>query len=265
MIKKSTLAYAVFIFLFLPAVHANGVAAPGQGTDSKEVSVTAVPSALQIRESITLSKKPLPGVNFWDRLAQCETRQNWKDKGRWAGGLGIYTQGKFPDANMGTWERFGGEEFAPHPSQATKEQQIIVANRIAFLGWSTTVNRNPKDAKRMGVPLTYVWERSAVGLGGWGCYKSKSTGKYRMEKPRRYHADKPTLVPLAQFSMGERGALVRDLQTFLRIKVDGVYGTKTRAAHLRYLKKRNLSTLGVPPKNSPDSLTSSSSLDIVSE
>ena len=57
----------------------------------------------------------------WDRMAQCETGGNWHNGGQWAGGLGIY---------VGTWRAAGGEEFAPRPDQATREQQIVVAERI---------------------------------------------------------------------------------------------------------------------------------------
>ncbi len=71
--------------------------------------------------------------SYWDRMAQCETSGNWGHYpgARWSGGLGIYTPG---------WIQFGGGEFAPSAGEATREQQIVVANRIA-----------------------------AVGLGGWGC------------------------------------------------------------------------------------------------
>lgn len=61
---------------------------------------------------------------YWDRMAQCETGGNWQHfpYGTWTGGLGIYNQ---------TWLGWGGGEFAPTAGQATKEQQIIVADRIA--------------------------------------------------------------------------------------------------------------------------------------
>ncbi len=49
-----------------------------------------------------------------------------------AGGLGV--------AN-GAWNEWGGCEFAPNAAEATREQQIIVAERI----------------------------RADVGLGAWGC------------------------------------------------------------------------------------------------
>lgn len=71
--------------------------------------------------------------SYWDRMAQCETGGNWSMVGsRYSGGLGFYN---------GTWDAFGGREFAARAGQATREQQIVVANRIA----------------------------NEVGLSGWGC------------------------------------------------------------------------------------------------
>jgi hypothetical protein len=38
--------------------------------------------------------------------------------------------------HIGTWRAMGGEEFAPDAYQATREQQIIVAERtLARSGW----------------------------------------------------------------------------------------------------------------------------------
>jgi hypothetical protein len=67
-----------------------------------------------------------------------------------------------------------------------------------------------------------------------------------MAKPRLYYHDTPHLVPLAQFYFNERGMIVKDLQTFLRVTVDGHYGAKTREAHVRWLKLKGHSTEGVP-------------------
>jgi hypothetical protein len=49
-----------------------------------------------------------------------------------SGGLGFYN---------GTWDQFGGREFASNAGYATREEQIIVAERV----------------------------RSSVGISGWGC------------------------------------------------------------------------------------------------
>lgn len=238
--KRLLLAFIiVFIILVPPVVLAERVPSdPGtvRETDVKEVIVQK-PKSVLIRESLTRTPKPKATIAFWDKLAVCETNSNWKDGGKWAGGLGIY---------QGTWENFGGTEFAPSPGKATKKEQIIVAHRISTQGYKTIRYRDPDWAKRKGVPVSYKWEKEPVGFGGWGCYKSKSTGKYRMAKPKLYYHDKPSLVPFAHFTFGEKSVLVKDLQTWLRITVDGEYGPKTRRAHLRWLKKRGLSTEGVP-------------------
>jgi hypothetical protein len=67
----------------------------------------------------------------WDRLAQCETGGNWGLRGaRFSGGLGIFN---------GTWDAFGGREFASNAGMATRDQQITVAERIraryGYTGW----------------------------------------------------------------------------------------------------------------------------------
>jgi len=206
-------------------------------SESKTVakaSVTPKNSVLE-RSSLTKTDKAKATIEFWDKLAVCETNSNWQDTGQYAGGLGIYTKGEFRDSVMGTWEHFGGEEFAPSPDKATKEQQIIIANRISVEGYRTTVTRDADKAKRMGVPREYEWYQEPVGFNGWGCYKSKSTGQYRMDKPRLYYYDKPNLVPLVQFNFNERGAIVEDLQTYLGVTVDGHYGVKTQEAHVKWL------------------------------
>jgi len=75
---------------------------------------------------------PHTGVD-WDAIARCETGGNWRMQGaRFSGGVGF--------ANS-TWNGFGGREFAPNAGQATREEQIVVAER--------------------------VYDR--YGLSGWGC------------------------------------------------------------------------------------------------
>lgn len=83
----------------------------------------------------------LPPDSYWDRMAMCETGGNWAHYpyGTWTGGLGIYNQ---------TWRGWGGLEFAPTAGQATREQQIIVANRIATQGYGSL---------------------GPVGYSAWGC------------------------------------------------------------------------------------------------
>lgn len=65
----------------------------------------------------------------WDRLAQCESGGNWHINT----GNGYYGGLQF---SAGTWSAYGGEEFAPTADQATREQQIYVAEKVlAQQGW----------------------------------------------------------------------------------------------------------------------------------
>jgi Transglycosylase-like domain len=74
--------------------------------------------------------------SIWDRIAACETQGNWSMRGSsFSGGVGF--------ANA-AWDQWGGREFAPNAGQATREQQIVVAERI----------------------------RDSVGLRAWGCAKT---------------------------------------------------------------------------------------------
>lgn len=208
------------------------------------VEILARPLVAPSHTTLAFDATPNAPLEFWERLAVCETNSNWQDKGKHAGGLGIYTRGKFPRPDMGTWERYGGEEFASSPGKATKEQQIIIANRISVEGWKTTVTRDADKARRMGVPQVYEWYQKPVGFTGWGCYKSKSTGKYRMAKPKLFHYDQK-MVPVVQYYWGQRGLIVQDLQKLVGVTVDGHYGKKTREAHIQYLKRHKLPLIGV--------------------
>lgn len=224
-------------------------AAEGEEGVHKESVVVLTPQ--EIRARAFKREHAFPVDSFWDKLAQCETAQDWQNGGQWAGGLGIYTKSSFPKASMGTWERYGGEEFAPSPDKATREQQIVVANRIAVTGWKTTHVRPKEWAKRKGIPQVWEFVQRPVGLTGWGCYKSKSTGKYRMARPKVFYYENYKLVPLFKFEWNEKSHAVEDLQMLLgNVRVDGHYGPKTRQAHIEYLKKRKLSRDGVPSKPS---------------
>lgn len=82
-------------------------------------------------------------TKFVDRLAFCETHSDWGNRGNWSGGLGIARS---------TWVAFGGRQFGGAPHLATKDEQVVVANRIALWGFTHRSGR-----------FTFP-----VGLGGWG-------------------------------------------------------------------------------------------------
>ena len=80
----------------------------------------------------TKPKSTAPDVaagSVWDSIAQCEATGNWSiNTGNgFSGGLQFTQQ---------TWSAFGGTEYAPEAWQASREQQIAVAQKVqAAQGW----------------------------------------------------------------------------------------------------------------------------------
>ncbi|APU17684.1 LysM peptidoglycan-binding domain-containing protein [Actinoalloteichus fjordicus] len=66
---------------------------------------------------------PAVAAPDWDALAQCESTGDWaiNTGNGYSGGLQFHPQ---------TWAAFGGTEYAPNAHQATREQQIAVAERV---------------------------------------------------------------------------------------------------------------------------------------
>jgi len=81
-------------------------------------------------EAALLATAGRTGVD-WDGIAKCETDGDWGMQGpRFSGGVGFYN---------GSWNAFGGRQFAPNAGLATREEQIVVAERIydefGLSGW----------------------------------------------------------------------------------------------------------------------------------
>ncbi len=62
------------------------------------------------------------GLN-WDALAQCESGGNWSINT----GNGYYGGLQF---DKGTWDAYGGQQYAAYPHQASKSQQIATAENL---------------------------------------------------------------------------------------------------------------------------------------
>ncbi|MCU1456304.1 MAG: transglycosylase-like protein [Actinomycetia bacterium] len=105
-----------------------------QAAQQREAELLYISGALKAQEAAAARN------TVWDRMAQCETGGNWQMRGsRYSGGVGF--------ANT-TWNAFGGQEFASNAGLASREQQIVVAERV----------------------------RAAVGFRAWGCAKRIGVG-----------------------------------------------------------------------------------------
>ncbi|MEO7587961.1 MAG: transglycosylase family protein [Arachnia sp.] len=60
---------------------------------------------------------------MWDRIARCESTNNWSINT----GNGHYGGLQF---NLQTWRSVNGQDFAAYPHQASRAEQITVANRL---------------------------------------------------------------------------------------------------------------------------------------
>jgi resuscitation-promoting factor RpfA len=78
--------------------------------------------------------------SVWDKVAECESSGQWNlNRGKYDGGL------QFLPA---TWNAYGGREFAQFAYQASRSEQIKVAERVlAGQGW----NAWPVCSRRAGV------------------------------------------------------------------------------------------------------------------
>ena len=95
----------------------------------------------------TTTSRPRPSVDdgsVWDRLAQCEATGNWGI----STGNGYYGGLQF---DAGTWRAFGGSTYAALPSQASREEQIAVAEKVrdsrggGYGAW-------PACSRKLGLP-----------------------------------------------------------------------------------------------------------------
>ena len=77
----------------------------------------------------------------WDRLAQCEAGGHWS----------IHTGNGFHGGlqfSPSTWNAYGGNRYAPNAYQATREQQIAVAEKVlAGQGWGAW----PSCSRKLGL------------------------------------------------------------------------------------------------------------------
>ena len=76
---------------------------------------------------------PTNSGDRWDQLAQCETGGNWAANtgNGFGGGLQFMHQRSYS-----TWLSFGGGDYAAHPWDASREQQIDIAEKVlASSGW----------------------------------------------------------------------------------------------------------------------------------
>lgn len=98
-------------------------------SEASEADSGAVDSAESDTGNTGAAAPAVANGGVWDSIAQCESGGDWSiNTGNgFAGGLQFHPQ---------TWAAYGGTAYAPTADQATREQQIAVAEKVqAAQGW----------------------------------------------------------------------------------------------------------------------------------
>jgi hypothetical protein len=97
-------------------------------TSSTTTTSTTVPKPVEtVADNVDVPVFRDDHADRWDQLAQCETGGDWAtNTGNGFGGGLQFMHGN----GYSTWLSFGGAEFAPHPWEASREQQIMVAEKV---------------------------------------------------------------------------------------------------------------------------------------
>ena len=108
----------------------------------------------------------------WDRLAQCESGGDWHINT----GNGYYGGLQFA---AGTWNGFGGGEFAPTADKASRIEQIYVAEKVlAQQGWGAW----PACSASLGL-TSGPTDRPHPSTGGGANYAGAQGGQSQAPPP----------------------------------------------------------------------------------
>ncbi|WP_030261230.1 transglycosylase family protein, partial [Streptomyces pyridomyceticus] len=73
--------------------------------------------------ALTAGPAHAASIATWDKVAQCESGGDWSINT----GNGFYGGLQF---TLSTWKAYGGTQYQPFPHQATKEQQILIGEKV---------------------------------------------------------------------------------------------------------------------------------------
>jgi peptidoglycan hydrolase-like protein with peptidoglycan-binding domain len=203
-----------------------GVAVTGAATLAGGAATAASSSAAPVVTHSPASS----GGNVWDRVAACESGGNWSINT----GNGFYGGLQFA---FSTWKGFGGQRYAYTANQASRAEQIAVAQRVLQAqgpgAW-------PHCSKVAGLTRA---NGSTAGGGAVPAAASRSTARRAPAKPAApagalavdgIRGPKTNAAIQRWVGVGADGSLSRTDVQALQRKVgatpDGIIGPKTTAA-----------------------------------
>ncbi|APX33752.1 transglycosylase [Brachybacterium sp. P6-10-X1] len=163
------------------------------------------------------------GSSVWDRVAQCESGGNWSINT----GNGYYGGLQFSSS---TWNAFGGSEFASSADQATKAEQIAVAQRtLDRQGPGAWPNCGPRAGlTKANGGADADAQPASSSSGAAGSDSSESSGALVVDGK---FGPKTTAALQSWIGVGADGSLstsdIKVLQSKIGAEVDGKIGSET--------------------------------------
>ena len=128
---------------------------------------------------------PAEAAPNWDALAQCESGGRWNV----STGNGYYGGVQF---SAGTWQAYGGTQFAARADLASREQQIAVAGRVlASQGPGAWPGCSRTTGWHNGAGASAAPRKAAVATPKKAVKKAAAT-------PRRAATPRPVAAPVTQ-------------------------------------------------------------------
>ncbi len=143
----------------------------------------------------------------WDAVAQCESGNNWST----STGNGYYGGLQF---SQSTWSAYGGGKYASTANQASRSQQIAVAEKVLA---GQGIGAWPVCGKRAGSSASYS-NRNSEGNSQRSASTStrsqRSTTKYY---PKRHHSTERTDATVRTSAAGTGSYVVKAGDTLSKI------------------------------------------------
>lgn len=143
-ILLAILSITLLVLLFFGGTHVQSKPTPVTFMEMEGVvQTTTTSSVAPTTTTVVVPPAPAPApkrmsveptAERWQQLAQCECGGNYGcNTGNGFGGAFQFMH----QTSYSSWRAYGGEQFSEHPWDASREQQIAVAERIYnSVGWS---------------------------------------------------------------------------------------------------------------------------------
>jgi hypothetical protein len=151
-------------------------------TTGNTIAKTALAGAVVSAPLVTAGQAQAAPDNVWDRVAQCESGGNW----------GISTGNGFQGGlqfTQSTWRSFGGSQFASTANRASREEQIVIAEKVlAGQGW----NAWPVCSRKAGARGSSATQRTVAVKAPAKAHPAKPTPRLGT---RAHGTDRPAETP----------------------------------------------------------------------